>query len=261
MAALPTVSDPDFHALDFAMWCAAGITLLKTDELRPLAAPEVNTYPAIFAKVLGATGAGFEAILRILTRFPELASDPMGELIKADQVRDANLAAVVELYDAVFHLVAEMTAATSSCPSRAPNCFSGTTSKGSPRRKSRPFSRCATSTETVPIQAGRSTCSGWLYRDPGLAADVVGRIAFWIESGLFDRIDASMRSEMPCRFFGFVAGLIEDGAAEEDVRRLLNAAAHRIRKHFRAATTESVLLRNAMDRGRGPAAGSAPCLC
>ena len=242
VAGLPTASEPDFHALDFAMWCAAGITLLKTDELRPLAAPEVKTYPGIFAKVLGATGAGFEAIMLILARFPGLAVDPMRELIKTDQVRDASIAPVVELYDAVFQRVAEDDGRDQFMPfSCAEGFLRHNLARLTPPQK-RTFRRLVDINGNGPYPGGPLRMLGILYRDGTFAADVLDRVLFWVENGYFDRIDPARRSQMPLLLYGFTSGLIEQGAPDRDVQRLLDAAFQRIRKQFRTAKTETVLV-------------------
>lgn len=238
---LPTAGEPDFHALDFSMWCAAGIALLKSDELEPLAAPEVKTHPAIFAKVLGATGGGFEAILLVLGRFPGFASDPMLELLRADQVRDAQLGTVVELYDAVFHLVARSDAPDQFMPFSCAESFLRHNLARLTAAQKQAFLRLAMINGNGPCPGGPLDMLGHLYRDADLAADVVERVLFWVEHGLFDRFDAASRSESPRLFHGFVAGLIGRGAAEADVQRLLEAAALRIRKQLRLAKTEPVL--------------------
>jgi hypothetical protein len=242
VAGLPTVSDPDFHALDFAMWCAAGITLLKTDELKPLAAPEVKTYPGIFAKAFGATGAGFEAILLILARFPGFANDPMRELVKADQVREATIAPVVELYETVFHLVAEDEGRDQFMPYSCAERFVLHNRARLSDAQKQTFLRLVDVNGNGPYPGGPLDMLGTLYRDAGLSEEVLGRILFWVENGFFDRADPATRSEMPRLFYGFTAGLIKDGAADPHVQRLLDAAAQRIRKHFRAAKTETVPL-------------------
>jgi len=242
LAGLPAAGDPEFHALDFAMWCAAEITLLKTDELAPLAAPEVKTYPGIFAKVFGVTGAGFEAILRILARFPGFAADALRELIRADQIHDAHLSAVIELYEAVFEVVAGHGGRDQFMPFSCAELFlRNNLTRLTPAQK-QIFLRLTAINGQGPYPGGPLDMLGYLYGDAELSAEVVGRILFWVENGLFDRIDATIRSEMPRLFYGFVNGRIKRNAAEADVNKLLDAAASRIRKLFRAATTESVLI-------------------
>jgi hypothetical protein len=71
---------------------------------------------------------------------------------------------------------------------------------------------------------------------------VLGRILFWVENGHFDRADAKRRSAMPYLFYGFISARIEQRTADRDIQRLLDAVWHRIRKLFREAKTESVLL-------------------
>jgi hypothetical protein len=239
---LPAAGTPDFHALDFAMWCAGCITLLKTDELRPLAAPEVKTYPGIFAKVFGATGAGFEAIMLILTRFPGLSADPMRELMRADQVCDASLAPVVELYETVFRLVAEDDGRDQFMPFSCAERFLFHNRARFTDAQKRIFLRLADINGNGPYPGGPLDMFGTLYRDGAFSADVLDRILFWVENGYFDRIDPVKRSEMPRLLYGFTSGLIEQGAPDRDVQRLLDAAAARIRKLFRAAKDETVPL-------------------
>jgi hypothetical protein len=239
---LPTADDPDFHALDFATWCAACIALRKTDELKPLVAPEVKTYPGIFAKVLAATGAGFEAILVVLARFPGFAIDPMLELVKADQIREASLAPVVELYDAVFQRVAGDEGRDQFMPFACAERFLFHNRTRLTEAQKRVFLRLVDINGNGPYPGGPLDLLGTLHADAAYASEVLDRILYWVENGFFDRADPARRSESPRLFYGFTAGLIEQGAPDRDVQKLLDAATERIRKHFRAANTAQVLL-------------------
>lgn len=237
---LPAAGDADYHALDFAMWCAVHIVLAQPAELAGPMPIELSRYPGIFAKVLGTTLAGYEALVALFTKYPGLASDAMAELINRDSVSAAAIPAVVELFETAFALCRDNTTKDQFTPYSAAWYFLRRNSdRLSPDQKN-VFFRIVEGYEQGPYPGGPLDILAALLIDPGFTPAVVRRVQFWVENGLFDHVDPQTRSDSPALFYGFVAHMFKEGL-KESAETLLTAAHMRIKKLLRSKHPENLV--------------------
>lgn len=237
---LPQAGDADYHALDFAMWCAVHIVLAQPAELAGPMPIELSRYPGIFAKVFGTTLAGYEALAALFTKYPGLAADAMSELINPESVSAMAMPAVVELFETAFALCRNDTAKDQITPYSAAwyflrrNC-----DRLSPDQKN-VFFRLVEAHEQGPYPGGPLDILAALLMDPRFTLPVVQRVQFWVENGLFDHVDPQRRSDSPALFYGFVANMLK-GRLKESAERLLTAARVRIKKLLRSTHPENLV--------------------
>lgn len=252
LVGLPTVGDHDYHALDFALWCSVRMALARRAEVAPLLPVELAKYPELIGMVLGATCAGYEALLLLLTEYPDLASRALVELIARERVAENAVPAVVELFETVFALCRASAAPDQFTPYGAMAGFLGRNrDRLSETQKERFFAMA----EPGPYPGGPVDLLAALRTDPAWTTAVVARVRLWAENGLFDRFDAERGSDTPALFFVFVASMLREGL-HEPAGQLLETARIRLRKLFRSDRPEGLVaaLRWLADADRLPMA-------
>jgi hypothetical protein len=252
VAGLPVAGDADFYALDFVLWCAAQIALKRRPDLTPLLPPELATYPPIFAKVFGATSAGFEALLLLRGAYPGLSSVALAELDKPDAVSDAALGPAVELFEAMFRACARNEGKDQFTPFSAAQLFVRANRRRLSLAQKQKFLQLVTVNGDGPYPGPPLDLLSELAAEPALATEVIEKIRVWVASGLFDRSDEVRRSDSP-RLFWYMAGHASDPTWRH---ALFNDAHERIRKLLRSNDSELVVaaLRWIADADRLPLA-------
>ncbi len=260
-AGLPHPGHPDYHALDFAMWCAARIAL--SDERRVQVgpgreAPETAAYPPIFARILATTAAGFEALAALLTASPSRASNAVAEFLYPAKVRDVALPAVVEIYDVLLRAMAQTDGTPVSFES-ARLFLKENRSRLSDEQKLTLF-RLVDVGGGGPYNGGPLDLLGEYAVDPGLIDDVLQRVEHWVRTGKFDRNDPDRKAMYPRYFYGFVGERFENGLTDEAAGLLEGAAATRIQRLFRSQRASDVVtaLQWVIDAERLPAGTRSP---
>jgi hypothetical protein len=231
---LPTIMDPDFHALDFAMWCAARIALADSTH------PANAAYPGIFARILGATGAGFEALVALITANPGLAADATSELIDPASISDEALPVVVAFYDGAFQCAVKSGTHTPAPFDSAARFVRANEDRLAEDQKLMLF-RLVENTGNKPYPGGPLDLLGAFTVDPFFRTEITRRIKAWTDAGLFDQTDEVRGSEHPAQFFGFVGGMIKRKMTEDADWLLEQAAYPRIRKLLRSRDSSSVV--------------------
>ena len=233
---LPNASDPDYHALDFALWCSVYAVLDKRGELSlsGLLPIELGPYPAIFARVFGATQAGYDALVVLLGEYPNLGLDVMNELTAANRVADESLAGVIDLFEIALKFVND----TSGRDQYAPHAPAASFFRRNRRRLSMAQKESLVGLiETYgngPYPGAPLDLLQEMFIDPDLTKMVVERVTGWIDGGLFDGPDSVRRATSPLLFYGFVKALLQQNVRSE-VANFLKHAHGRIRKLFRSA--------------------------
>jgi hypothetical protein len=233
---LPNGNDPDFHALDFALWAATQITLAKRVQLRPLLPLELGKYPAIFGKVLGSTGAGFEAILTILTSYPGLSNNVTCELIQPEATSTELLPLVVALFERVFAICRDDSGRDQFTPYASAYYFLRRNGDRLSTLEKERFFRMIEEHEEGPYPGGPLDILSALSLDSHFSLVAVRKVQFWAETGKFDACDAQRRSENPRLFYGFAANM--PSSLEHGKGKLLQTARLRIKKLFRSGDPE-----------------------
>jgi hypothetical protein len=237
VAGLPAAGNAEFFALDFVLWCAAQIALKRRPDLAPLLPPELATYPPIFAKVFGATSAGFEALLLLLGAYPGHSSVALAELTKLDAVSDAALGPAVELFEATFRACAGHQSKDQLTPFSAARSFVRANRGRLSLAQKQRFLQLVTINGDGPYPGPPLDLLSELTAEAALAAEVIEKIRFWVVSGLFDRVDEVRRSDSP-RLFWYMAGHTSDLPRKH---ALLSEARERIRKLLRSNDPELVV--------------------
>jgi hypothetical protein len=194
---------------------------------------ELKKYPGVFARVLGATSAGQEAVAALLTDWPGLSLDAMTELVRPTDVTDASLDVVVELFKMAFDLCRAAHGRDQFAPFGAAYHFLRANGDRLSPEHRMAFLSLVLDHEDGPYPGGPLDILAALRTDPTLKKHVVARVSHWLDTGRFDGFDAATRSDRPALFYGFVANTLKDGLLEE-AHDLLRGAQKRMRKLFRS---------------------------
>ena len=238
---LPAAGDPEYHALDFALWCAAQLALLRRDSMTFRTPIEFKAYPGIFAKVFGATQAGYEALIALLSVYPGVASEALHPLIDSSGVHDSSIPGVISLFEeAVAICQADPRTKDQFTPYGTLTWFLAKNIGRLSRHQKFRFFSLIDAHEQGPYPGAPLDVLGVLCKDPDLTEDLVQRICIWVRDGLFDQVNPLRRSDSPALIFGFVAGLFNAGLRKE-AEPIVGALQERIKKLFRSAEDDKLV--------------------
>jgi hypothetical protein len=217
--ALPELGHKNWAGLDYILWAAAR----NAGQIEAFL-----TYPGVFAKAFGRTGAGFEALMALGAR-NDVNEKIFGSLIDSAAIGDAAFDRVITL------------AERSPYPPMgwAWRFARNTLTRMSPAQRRRMFALVERWGDT-PSPGLPADLLGELAAADDMRAEVMAKMTSWLERGLFDGASQTPPRESPHTFHGFVRHLDARGMTNE-AERLMEEAYARIRKLFRSASTPSVL--------------------
>ena len=240
MIGLPRITEPDFHALDFALWSAVQIVLARRRELKPLLPIELAKYPEFFGKVLGSTGAGFEALAALTSEYPGLSQEVFGQLLKPENVPTDVLPIIVDLFEHAFAACRGDRARDQFTPYGSAYYFLLRNIGRLSLNEKRVFLRLIEEHEEGPYPGGPVDILSALSVDPTFVPSILQKVRSWVEQGRFDGCDVGLRSDSPRIYYGFVNGLLKRDCKEEG-EALARTAQARIKKLFRSPAPEDVV--------------------
>ena len=238
---LPAAGEPEYHALDFALWCAAHLVLLRREAMTSRTPIEFNAYPGIFAKVFGATQAGYEALIALLTVYPGLASDALHPLIESSGVHDSSIPGVISLFEETVAICqADPGSKDQFTPYGSLTWFLTNNLGRLSREQKFRFFHLIDAYEQGPYPGPPLDVLGVLCKDPELTNDVVELLRVWVGDGLFDQVNPQRRSDSPALVYGFLADLFKAGLRKE-AEPIVGALQERIKKLFRSAEDSNLV--------------------
>jgi hypothetical protein len=238
---LPVLGSPDYHALDFALWCVAKLVVSENASARSLA--EIEAWRHVFARVLASTGAGFDALLVLVVARPENAMLAMQQVIGPARLIDAALPAAVELHDVVTRTLARSSGGEPPVSTDALwRFFAANRSRLSDEQRLTIARLVDVVGAKGPYNGGPLDLMGELVVEPEFRDAVIQRVRHWVEAGQFDATSQARASLHPRYFYGFVAGMFKS-ALPVEAGALLDAAAYpRIRSLFRSGDSSRIVL-------------------
>jgi hypothetical protein len=202
---------------------------------------ELKAYPGIFAKVFGATQAGYEALIALLSAYPGLASEALHPLTESSGVHDSSIPGVIALFEEIVAICqADPMTKDQFTPYETLTVFLKWNLARLSRDQKFRFFHLIDVYEQGPYPGPPLDLLGVLCKDPDLTQDVVERLRVWVQDGLFDQVNPKRRSDSPALLFGFVARLFHAGLRNE-AEPIVGAFQRRIRKLFRSAEEDNLV--------------------